>query len=118
MPAITGVRLVPKIGKSDDLDPIEQKILLVSDTADIEVHWSPSTVPAQQSFDWDTQGPYKTINADAIKQQLAGLVGQGYLAQADLDAIDPSYVKAGEPCFMAHPVLCRLAAEQYTEATS
>jgi hypothetical protein len=117
-PAITSIRLVPVIGKSDDLAPIEQEILLVSDTDDIDVQWSPSTVPAQQSFDWGTQNPYQTIHADAVKQQLSSLVAQGYLAQNDLDAIDPSFVKAGEPCFMAHPVLCRLAAEQYSEAPS
>jgi hypothetical protein len=117
-PGITGLQLVPVIVKPDALPPIEQTILLVSDATPIAVTWAPSHVPAPQSFDWDRQNPYTTIKPDSIKSALAGLVTAGYLAQAALDGIDPSFVTADQPCFMAHPVLCPLGAEQYSEAQS
>ena len=117
-PGITGLRLVPVIVKPDQLPPIEQDILLVSDKTPIAVSWTPSHVPAEQSFDWSKQNPYNTINPGNIKTSLASLVAAGYLAQAAVDAIDASYVKADQPCFMARPVLCSLGAEQYSEALS
>ena len=48
----------------------------------------------------------------AVRAQLAGMVADGYLAQAAVDAIDLSFVQPDEPCFMARPMLCRLGAEQ------
>lgn len=48
----------------------------------------------------------------AVRAQLAGMVADGYLAQAAVDAIDLFFVQPGEPCFMARPMLCRLGAEQ------
>lgn len=117
-PGITGLQLVPIIVKPDELAPIEQKILLVSDTAPIAVLWSPAHVPPPQSFDWDQQNPYNTIKPDSIKTTLASLVAAGYLAQKAVDGIDPSFVKPDQPCFMARPVLCPLGAERYSEARS
>jgi hypothetical protein len=118
---ITGLRLVPKIDKPDDLPPIEQKTLLTSGIAAISVAWTPSSAPAPRAFDWDQDNPYRTINAinaDAVKTGLAGLVAQGYLAQDAVDAIDPSYIKPDQPSFMADPVLSLLGAEQYAGAMS
>ena len=120
-PGITGLRLVPKIDKPDDLPPIEQRTLLTSGIAAISVAWTRSSAPAPRAFDWDQDNPYRTINAinaDAVKTSLAGLVAQGYLAQDAVDAIDPSYIKPDQPCFMADPVLSLLGAEQYAGAMS
>jgi hypothetical protein len=53
-----------------------------------------------------------------VKAGLAGLVARGYLAQDAVDAIDPSYIKPDQPCFMADPVLSLLGAEHYAGAMS
>lgn len=117
IPAITGLRLTVTQEKPDTLGPVEQSVLLVNtDAPAIPAAWRTPVIPAQQSYDWDTQGPFATMHADTIRAQLAGLVQAGILAQAALDAIDLTFVKPTEACFMAYPTLAQLGAEKYAEA--
>jgi hypothetical protein len=117
IPAVTGLRLTATAEKPDELGPVEQSILLVSnDSPTILLTWQKPIIPPQQSFSWDDNGPFKTMQAATIRSQLAGMVQSGYLDQSALDAIDLTFVDAAEPCFMAHPTLARLGAEQYSEA--
>jgi hypothetical protein len=111
VPALTGVRvsIVPKAPHQTQW--IDQAILLV-DTHKVPVTDSPPERVAPGTFDWDRNGPFATMQDGAVRSQLAGMVADGYLAQAAVDAIDLFFVQPGEPCFMARPMLCRLGAEQ------